>query len=142
MRSSYTFHRPQFAKVTDLPKTLQGLDDAEQRVQAASDLVAWLIRNAVYEVDDEGQPTDPDLLELLKDATVTQTIFADDKYGGQDDGSDDDAVPVALGSLRVKEPDTSSRNPNWGTRIWQNISPASWYMLHNAGLIRGHVRGL
>jgi hypothetical protein len=142
MTGSYSYHRVTHAQVSDLPEALQDLDDAEQRVQAASDLVSWLIRNARYEVDDEGQPTDTDLIALLKDATVTQAVFADDKYGGQDDTTDEDVVPVALGALRVEAPDTSNRNPNWGTRVWQNISPATWYMLRNAGLIRGHVRSL
>jgi len=142
MTRSYSYHRVTHAAVSDLPEALQGLEDAEQRVEAASDVVTWLIRNARYEVDDDGKPTDEDLLALLKDATVTQAIFADDKYGGQDDTSDEDVVPVALGALRVESPDTSGRNPNWGTRVWQNISPATWYMLRNAGLIRGHIRSL
>src|SRR5690625_4678520 len=140
MTRSYSYHRATYAEVSDLPEALQGLEDAEQRVEAASDVVTWLIRNARYEVNEEGKPTDTDLLALLKDATVTQAVFADDKYGGQNNPEDQDVVPVALGSLRVESPDTSSRNPNWGTRIWQNISPATWYMLRNAGLIRGHIR--
>jgi hypothetical protein len=139
--SDYSFHRVTYAKVEDLPKALQSLEDAEQRIRAASDIVTWLIRNARYEVDDDGKPTDEDLLALLKEATVTQAVFADDKYGGEDT-TDDDIVPVALGALRVETPDTSGRNPNWGTRVWQNISSATWYMLRNAGLVRGHVRSL
>jgi hypothetical protein len=139
--SDYSFHRVTYAEVSDLPEALQSLEDAQQRIAAASDIVTWLIRNARYEVDDKGKPTDTALLALLKEATVTQAVFADDKYTGGDT-TDEDVVPVALGALRVQAPDTSGRNPNWGTRVWQSISPATWYMLRNAGLVRGHVRSL
>lgn len=133
---SVRFLRPMYAKVDDLPENLQHLDDAEARVRAASDIVGWLISNAQYDVDQDGYPTDPALLELLVEATVTQVMFADDKYGGAD--TDGDGAPAQLGSLKF-DADSSGRNPNYGTGIRQNMSPATWYMLRNAGLIHGRV---
>lgn len=130
------FLRPVYAKVADLPENLQSLPDAELRIRAASDIVAWLIRNARYDTDQEGYPSDTGLLQLLVEATVTQVIFADDKYGGAE--TPGDGAPAQLGSLKF-DSDTSGRNPNYGTGIRQNMSPATWYMLRNAGLIHGRV---
>lgn len=133
---SVRYLRPVYAKAADLPETIRDLPDAEQRIRAASDIVAWLISNARYDTDDHGQPTDKGLQELLKEATVTQVVFADDKYGGAD--TPGDGAPAQLGSLKF-DSDTSGRNPNYGTGIRQNMSPATWYMLRVAGLIHGRV---
>lgn len=132
------FTRLQYATAEDLPQDLATLPDIDQRIQAASDIVGWLTSNARYRVDETGYPEDKDLLALFKEATITQVTFADDKYGGVD--FDDESAPSQLGSLKFSgEGSTSGRNPNYGTGIRQNVSPAVWYMLRNAGLIRGDV---
>lgn len=128
-----------YATPEDLPKNLQHLDDVQQRVQAASDLVAWLIGNARYDTGDDGYPSDPDLLALLVEATVTQVVFNDNQYGGADGPGAQ--APASIGTLKFgAENDSSGRNPNYGTRVHQHVSPATWYMLRNAGLIHGVIR--
>lgn len=134
---SARYLRPVYADKSNLPENLQSLPDADARIQAASDIVAWLIKGARYNTDDDGHPTDENLRTLLKEATVTQAVFADDKYGGAD--TPGDGAPAQLGSLKF-DSDTSGRNPNYGTGIRQNMSPAAWYMLRNAGLIHGQVK--
>ena len=128
-------YRMIYAEPDDLPADLQELDDVDRRIAAASDIVSWLTRGAVYPVNEEGYPSDLNLHQLFTEATVQQVIFADDKYGGVD--VDEENAPAQLGSLRFYKDEGSSRNPNWGTGIRQNVSPAVWYMLFNAGLIRG-----
>lgn len=127
-----------YATPTDLPESLQDLDDVALRIQAASDIVAWLISNARYEVGEDGYPSDPDLLELLTEATVAQVVFADDKYGGVDVA--EDQAPSQLGSLKFDANSASGRNPNYGTGVRQNVAPTVWYMLRNAGLIHGVIQ--
>lgn len=132
------YRRMTYAKPDDLPTDLQKLEDVDRRIAAASDIVSWLTRGAVYPVNEDGYPSDLGLLQLFTDATVQQVIFADDKYGGVD--VEEDSAPAQLGSLRFgKDEGSSGRNPNWGTGIRQNVSPAVWYMLFNAGLIKGIV---
>lgn len=128
-----------YATVADLPENLQGLPDAQQRIEAASDIITWLLSNSYYAVDDVGYPANPSLVEVFKEATIQQTIFADDKYGGVE--LDDLHAPSQLGSLKFSgATEDSGRNPNYGTGIRQNVSPSAWYLLKNIGLIKGWVQ--
>lgn len=126
-----------YASAQDLPEDLQDLEDLDRRLSAASNIVTWLVGNDYYPTDEDGMPTGH-LREVFKEATVTQLIFTDQKYGGVDVSEED--APAQLGSLKFGSNSNSGRNENYGTSIRQNVSPTVWYLLRNNGLIQGRVR--
>lgn len=71
--------RPQYA----VPSDWDGSDftegeapaDVEKLLNRASIHVDGMVINAVYETDDDGYPTDLDVLETLRDATLAQAAY-------------------------------------------------------------------
>lgn len=87
--------------------------DAPQYLQSASELVEDATIVDLYEVDDDGLPTDPEIIEAFKNATVAQIRFwvaaKVNPVGGvlaqspEVSSQSTDGSSVSYGSLRTAE---------------------------------------
>lgn len=109
--------------------------NADRLLKGASALVRIATRTALYDTDSTGLPTDPDIVEAMRDATCAHA--AEWARRGIDPAS---GVTPAV-------PKSSSIGPasvNWGTTgglsdedtLVQLVPDASWY-LDAAGLLNG-----
>jgi len=100
-------------------------------LRRASAQVESHIRLAVYDVDDEGYPTDVDVADALRDATCAYAAYWNDT--GDITGAEAVAGPVKIGSVQLGGTATggaSSRNVADTRRSDEAIT-----ILRNAGLI-------
>lgn len=114
----------QWATETDLPA---GVPYVEHDLQAASRLVDWLIRFSVYETDADDGPTDPAVLEALRDATVAQYRFWQDT--GDSAGAGMGAVSIGSLSLSASAVKTVAAGGQES-----RIAPEAVQILQTAGL--------
>lgn len=56
--------------------------DIEDRLAIASRDIDWLVMTAVYDTDEDGAPTDEDVAETLRDATIAQASWGIDPSAG------------------------------------------------------------
>lgn len=110
-------------------------DKIDSLLRRASAQVESHIRTAVYDVDEDGYPTDPDVADALRDATCAYVAYWDET----DDvtGADAIAGPVKIGSVSLGGTSTggaSSRTPGDTRRSDEAIT-----ILQNAGLMPAAV---
>lgn len=60
--------------------------DIDDRLAIASRDIDWLVMTAVYDTDEDGAPTDTDVAEALRDATIAQASWGIDPSAGLADG--------------------------------------------------------
>jgi hypothetical protein len=108
-------------------------DDITNRLTVASSDVDELAMTAVYEVDSSDLPTDTDVREAFRQATVAQAKFTADR--DDEAGTGQVATEVAIGSARIKY---GSANGGDGTDTGR-YSPRAITILHTAGLIPNTV---
>lgn len=103
--------------------------DYDRLLTRASELIDDYLRTAVYDVDDDGLPTDTDVAEVLRDATCAQVEF-----WLASDEEDDILGPVqgiSLGGMQVEY----GAGPNRTLPYY--LAPRAARILRNAGLYSG-----
>lgn len=65
-----------FAKTADFEKyaDMEAPDNIERLLRVASAWVAVAVRRATFDVDSAGNPSDPDVVDALRDATCEQVL--------------------------------------------------------------------
>ena len=112
--------------------------DVAKLLARASLAVDELLLTAVYDTDAEGYPTEPTIVEALRDATLAQASYwteTGDSTGAGDGGGSMSIGSVSLGGSRM--PVTSKLERDLTRR-----APLAEQILNNAGLISRIVRGL
>ena len=101
--------------------------DAERMLTRASELITYVTRFAVYDVDTDDEPTDTTVLAALRDATCAQVEYwaevgEDEDVGGSVQG-------ISLGPLQVQYGAGDNRvTPTF-------LAPRAQRILSNAGLL-------
>jgi len=103
--------------------------DITNRLTVASNDIDELALTAVYDTDETGAPTDAEVIEALKQATIAQAKYVIDR----DDqaGTGRVATEVAIGSARIKY---GSADGGDGADAGA-YAPKARSILHTAGLI-------
>lgn len=130
---------PVYATKSDLESFLGGetVDNADRLLKMASMLVDSLLIGAVYETDDQQQPTDSDVADTLLDATVLQAAYWHEN-GEPIDGASRFGN-VNIGSVSLSRGET----PKTASTDGQTVAPGVQSILHVAGLVpvTPYVRG-
>ncbi|WP_291280014.1 hypothetical protein [Galactobacter sp.] len=119
-----------YAEPSDLPEGLQTVNGVDALLGAASLIVDMLVRGAVYDTDDDGRPTDTHLVQVFRDATVMQVVWADETGGGASG-----AAPSQLGSLKFDATTDAD-----GESVPPGVAPDAYRLLRVEGLIHSRVR--
>ncbi|MDQ1111129.1 hypothetical protein QE418_000577 [Microbacterium testaceum] len=130
-----------FATVADYTKYAEEDygDDAllTKRLRSASVEVEKLIRGAVYDVDDDGYPTDADTADALAEATCAIV----EHWADTDDPRGTDAVQgaVKIGSVSLGTTSSGSDNLSASEKLARRIGDKAVDILTNAGMIGSAV---
>jgi len=100
--------------------------DLSRLLDRATDLIDDYLRTAVYDVDDDGEPTDADVIAVLRDATCAQVEFW--LAGDEEDDILGPVQGVALGGMQVQY--GAADNPV----APHYLAPRAARILRNAGL--------
>ena len=111
----------------------------EKRLRSASIEVEKLTRRAVYETDDDGFPTDPDISDAFTEATCAIAEYW--SPSGTDDpmGVDLIAGAVKIGSVSLGTTSSSSDDLSEQEKLARRIGTKAIDILTNAGLIQAAV---
>lgn len=110
-------------------------DNAEVLIRRASRLVNDAILTAVYDVDDEGMPTDQRIAEALVEATCEQ-VAAWDEAGETGTGAASEYGSVSIGSVTLS--DRRGGGSQGGGSAAERLCPQARMILQQAGLT-GHA---
>ena len=113
-------------------------DEVATYLPYAADLVASAIRNDLYQVNEDGTPTRPSLLDAVRRATLTQVKYWVDNGVDPMKGSAGISAPVvssSIGSGSITRDATAMASADAEKRMSANrlIDPA-FMILRNAGL--------
>jgi hypothetical protein len=100
--------------------------NAARLLERASDLVDEMLIGAIYDVNDDGDPTDADVAAALTKATCAQAQFmmaTGDETGAHTGGT------VKVGDVQITRPASTGRSPGGG-----RYAPAALGALRVAGL--------
>lgn len=100
----------------------------------ASRVVDQVLLSAVYDVDDDGLPTDPAVQAALRDATIEQAAYWA-QTGEDGTGALSEYANVSIGSVSLGRAQTEGAGPGSGART---LAPQAWQILTQAGLT-GHA---
>lgn len=115
----------QYASVADFEASpLTDGTTTDQVLVAASLDVDQMLLTAIYETDSSGLPTDPDVTEALKDATIAQAQYA----AGKGDATNVGAGHITQASIGSISFTRSSETPG-------RYSPQALQILSQAGLL-------
>lgn len=108
-----------------------------KRLRSASVEVEKLIRGAVYDVDDDGYPTDADTAEDLAEATCAIV----EHWADTDDPRGIDAVQgaVKIGSVSLGTTSSGSDNLTASEKLARRIGDKAVDILTTAGLIGSSI---
>lgn len=109
----------------------------DKRLRSASIEVEGLTRLSVYDVDEEGYPTDADISDAFKEATCAFVEYweeTDDPTGAQSQ-----AGPTRIGSVSFGGSGASGGATNTKSAASSRIAPKAVRILTNAGLITSAV---
>ncbi|GAA0969749.1 hypothetical protein GCM10009555_017450 [Acrocarpospora macrocephala] len=126
-----------YATTTDLANKLRKAPplNAPILLERASRLVDKELLCAIYDVDDDGLPTDPVHIEAMRDATVEQ-VAAWSPIGEDGTGVTDHYTNVKLGSASMSRGGGSSGGSQKGSAA-EELAPQARMILQQAGLT-GH----
>ena len=110
---------------------------SNSRLRRASSTVDGLTRLSVYDVDEDGMPTDADVDQAFTEATCAQAAYWDDT----DDvtGADSQAGPTKIGSVSFGGSGASGGATNTKSAASSRIAPEAVEILANAGLLSSNV---
>lgn len=127
---------PVYATPTQLAEW-QGLDDppanATRALRDASLDVDTLLIGAVYDVDEDGAPTDADVALVLQEATCAQATW--NPNGHAQTAEDAQKTQVKVDKVSV----SYAANPQTGRVVRDRYAPAAVDILRIAGLVPAHV---
>ena len=105
-------------------------DDAELRLTRASRLVDQALLTAVYDVDEQGLPTEQRVIDALREATCEQvTAWA---AGGEDGtGAAGQYASVSIGSVSLTR---AASGASGSGSAATGLCPQAWMILQQAGL--------
>lgn len=110
--------------------TIDPPEDLDRLLTRASELIDDYCRTAVYDVDDDGLPTDADDIAALRDATCAQVEFW--LAGDEEDDVLGPVDSISVGGLRIEY------SANAGERIGVlALAPRAARILRAAGLYSG-----
>lgn len=113
--------------------------DITDRLAIASRDIDALIVSAVYDVDTSDKPTDPDLVDALRDATIAQASYGIDPTAGLAEGE----IPagytsVSIGSASITRakaaPEYRFQGTAYGPRVFQILRAVNLYSREPLGL--------
>ncbi|MEQ6899278.1 hypothetical protein [Microbacterium sp. KR10-403] len=123
----------------DVAETDWDGDDALllKRLRAASIEVEKLTRRAVYDTDDDGYPTDPDIADAFAEATCRIVAY----WQETDDptGADAYAGAVKIGSVSLGTTSSSPDSLTAQEKLARRIGTRAIDILTNAGLLGSAV---
>ena len=99
----------------------------------ATRLIDQAIMSAVYDVDDDGMPTDSAVRSALRDATIEQAAYWS-QTGEDGTGALSEYAQGSIGSVSLGRHQTEGAGPGSGART---LAPQAWQILQQAGLT-GH----
>lgn len=110
-----------------------------KRLRSASIEVEKLTRLSVYDTDDDGYPTDPDITEAFAEATCAIAEYW--SPAGTDDplGVDAIAGAVKIGSVSIGTTSSNQDNLTPAERLQRRIGERAIDVLANAGLLSSTV---
>lgn len=94
-----------------------------------------LIRNAVYETDEDGGPVDLDIIETLRDATLAQVAYWEET--GDVSGAMAGAQSMGIGSVSIGGIKTAGDNAH--AKNESRHAPEAVNLLRQAGLLTAIV---
>lgn len=109
----------------------------KKRLRSASIEIEKLTRASIYDVDDDGYPTNADTTEVFAEATcaiVEHWQFTDDPYG-----VDAAAGAVKIGSVSLGTTSSASDTLSAREKLERRIGTRALDILTNAGLIGSAV---
>lgn len=106
----------------------------ELKLERASRTVDQALLTAVYDVDEDGLPTDPDVQEALRTATCEQ-VTAWEALGEDGTGAASSWDDVQIGSVRLAR--RSQTGAGGSGSAATRLAPQAWAALQQAGLT-GH----
>ncbi|MGI5162651.1 hypothetical protein [Microbispora sp. CA-102843] len=112
-------------------------DDAELRLVRASRVIARAIRTAVYDVDDDGQPTDQKVIDALREATCEQ-VAAWSEGGETGTGATPQYDNVSIGSVTLGG--RKSGGSGGDRPAAEDLAPQARLALEEAGLLGTPLR--
>ena len=128
--------------MTDPPAPAEGeepvepepIDDADlnARLRRASATIDGLTRRSVYDVDEDGYPTDQDIADAFRDMTCAQVAWWDDTDDVTGAGSQAGTFSIGSVSIGAAGRTTGNGAPNAAA---SRISPEAVEIGVNAGLI-------
>lgn len=89
-----------------------------------------MLRNAVYEADDDGYPVDLDILEALRDATLAQVAYWEET--GDVSGAMSGAQSMGIGSVNIGGIKSAGDTPQ--SKNESRHAPEAVNLLRQAGL--------
>jgi hypothetical protein len=102
--------------------------NAERLLEEASDDLDEVLIGAVYDTDEDGQPTDPDVAEMLRKATVRQVHWMmrrDDETGADSD----------VQSMTVGQRSFTRRTVGSAAGTTPKVGPRAAQILRTSGLL-------
>lgn len=130
---------PIYATSTEYQNSPYGSSPApaniSQLLAQASRAVDTLIVAAVYTVDNDQLPTDPDILAATRDATIAQARYSNARGDGE--GTGETWSSVGIGSATLTRGSGSSAANTGG--LSPRFSPVANDILRGAGLLPGIV---
>jgi len=126
-----------YATTTDYTTFTDGDTTTDALLRRASVVVEGLTRLAVYDVDVDGMPTDPDIDQAFTDATCAQVAY----WADTDDvtGAESQAGPTKIGSVSFGGSGASGGATNTKSAAASRLAPEAAEILANAGLLLSAV---
>jgi hypothetical protein len=130
---------PAYATADDLaafvPATITVPDEPEatRLLTHASEAVDGLLLTALYDTDDDGLPTDAEVIVALRDATCAQALWWLET--GDEDGAQGQYQSVSIGSVSLTRAGAGS-SQGVTTSATQTVSSRASEILRLAGLLQ------
>jgi len=117
--------------------TMPADPEAQRRLNRASRIIDEMIITAIYDVDDDGLPTDTKIADALRDATCAQAEYMASAGDPLGIGATNQISSFSIGSVSV----TRKAGQN-GSDTPSRYAPAAWTILQQAGLTgQGPITG-
>lgn len=125
-RAQLVAYAPSGTAIPDDPEATRLLTSASKHVDR------YGLLTAVYDVDDNGLPTDADERDAIRDATCAQALYW--LQTGGEGGAADQWASVGIGSVNL-----SRGNAGGATSPAQTLAPQAETELRVAGLLPGSI---
>ncbi len=121
-----------FEDFTDGDHADESEDVTNAKLRRASSVIDGLTRRSVYDIDDDGYPTDADVADAFKDATCAQMAWWDENDDVTGAASQEGATSIGSVSIGATGRSTGHGAP---AAAASRIAPEAVQILTNAGLL-------